>query len=69
MHILKTFTYSLTPWSEVLLEKLTDSQLVKKLPVFCPLENFKVPASCPYSEPDQSTPCFTLNPIYILLIP
>ena len=28
------FTYLLTPWSRVLLEKLTGSQLVKKLPAF-----------------------------------
>jgi hypothetical protein len=27
-------TYFLTPWSRVLLEKLTDSQLVKKFPAF-----------------------------------
>ena len=27
-------TYLLTPWSKVLLEKLTGSQLVKKLPTF-----------------------------------
>jgi hypothetical protein len=26
--------YSLTPWSRVLLEKLTGSQLVKKFPAF-----------------------------------
>jgi hypothetical protein len=28
------FTYLLTPWSRVLLEKLTGSQLVKKFPAF-----------------------------------
>jgi len=27
-------TYLLTPWSRVLLEKLTGSQLVKKFPTF-----------------------------------
>ena len=27
-------TYLLTPWSRVILEKLTDSQLVKKFPAF-----------------------------------
>jgi hypothetical protein len=27
-------TYFLTPWSRVLLEKLTDSQLIKKFPAF-----------------------------------
>jgi len=29
-----SFTYLLTPWSRVLLEKLTGSQLVKKFPTF-----------------------------------
>jgi hypothetical protein len=29
-----TFTYFLTPWSRGLLEKLTGSQLVKKIPAF-----------------------------------
>jgi hypothetical protein len=29
-----SLTHSLTPWSRVLLEKLTDSQLVKKFPAF-----------------------------------
>ena len=28
------FTYSLTPWSRDLFEKLTSSQVVKKLPLF-----------------------------------
>jgi hypothetical protein len=27
--------YLITPWSRVLLEKLTSSQLVKKFPAFC----------------------------------
>ena len=31
---LKTKTFLLTPWSRVLLEKLTGSQLVKKFPTF-----------------------------------
>jgi hypothetical protein len=35
----------LTPWSRVILEKLTVSQLVMKLPV-----------TCAYPEPDQSNP-------------
>jgi hypothetical protein len=30
-----SFTHSLTPWSRVLLEKLTGLQLVKKFPTFC----------------------------------
>ena len=29
-----SLTHSLTPWSKILLEKLTDSQLVKKFPAF-----------------------------------
>jgi len=49
----------LTPWSRVLLEKLTSSQLVKKFPVFYKTES-SLPhsqANCPYPEPDQSSPC------------
>ena len=34
VHIGLTFTYFLTPWSRVLLEKLTGSQIVKKIPAF-----------------------------------
>ena len=30
----KVYTYLLTPWSRVLLEKLTGLQLVKKFPAF-----------------------------------
>ena len=33
-------THSLTPWRRVLLEKLTDSQLVKKFPQFCGTRRF-----------------------------
>jgi len=33
-------TYFLTPWSRVLLEKLTSFQLVKKLPTFCGTQRF-----------------------------
>jgi hypothetical protein len=44
-----------------LLEKLTGSQLVKKLPAFFEPESslapLHVPATCPYSEADQSSPC------------
>jgi hypothetical protein len=54
-------TSSLTPWSRLLLEKLTGSQLVKKFPPFYGTRRFitafKVPATCPYPEPDQSSPC------------
>jgi hypothetical protein len=33
-------TYSLTPWSRVLLEKLTSFQLVKKFPTFYGIRRF-----------------------------
>ena len=56
MHILRPLTYLLTPWSTVLLEQLTGSQLVKKFSVFCSIQNFEVPATCLYPEPDQSSP-------------
>jgi len=32
--MLSNFTYLMTPWGRVILEKLTGSQLVKKLPAF-----------------------------------
>jgi hypothetical protein len=35
-----SLTHSLTPWSRVLLEKLTVLQLVKKLPTFCGTRRF-----------------------------
>jgi hypothetical protein len=46
-------TYLLTPWSTVLLEKLTGSQIVKKFPAFDGTRRFitaftQVPATCPY---------------------
>ena len=54
-------TYLLTPLNRVLLEKLTDFQLVKKFPTFYGNRNFitslTVPAVCPCPEPDQSSPC------------
>jgi hypothetical protein len=37
---LPIFTYSLTPWTSILLEKLTGSQLVKKCPVFYGTQRF-----------------------------
>jgi len=50
----------LTPNSRVVLEKLTDSQPVKKFPAFygtkSPLPHSQVPATFPYSEPAQSSP-------------
>jgi hypothetical protein len=53
--------YLRTPCSRVFLEKLTGSQLVKKFPHFTKpqgsLPHTQVPATCPYPEPDQSSPC------------
>jgi hypothetical protein len=54
-------TYCHTPRSTVLLEQLSVSQLVKKLPAFYGTEGslprLQVPATCPYLEPAQSSPC------------
>ena len=51
----------ITPCSRVLLEKLTGSQIVKKLPHFMEpessLSRLQELANCPYSEPYQSSPC------------
>jgi len=38
--ILEMITYLLTPWSRVLLEKLTGLQLVKKFPAFYGIQRF-----------------------------
>jgi len=50
----------LTPWSRVLLEKLAGSQLSRNSPYFVETEvllpYLQVPATCPYPEPDQSSP-------------
>ena len=68
----RTFSYSLTPWSRVLLEKLTGSQLAKKFPAFlkpkCSLPHLQVPATCPYPGPDRSSPCPTSHFLKIHLI-
>jgi hypothetical protein len=52
--------YLLTPWSRVLLEKLTGLQLVKKFPEFYGTQRFinafTISATCPYPEPAQSSP-------------
>jgi len=54
-------TYLLTPWRTVFLEKLTGSQLVKKFPHFMEpegsLPQLQVSATCPYPDPDKSSPC------------
>ena len=53
------YIYLLTPWSRVLLEKLT-SKLVKKFPAFMEPESPspypQVLATCPYPEPTPSSP-------------
>jgi hypothetical protein len=48
-------TYLLTPWSRVLLEKLTGFQLVKKFPAFYGTRRF-ITATCPHPEPSWSSP-------------
>jgi len=53
--------YLLTPASRVLLEKLTDLQLIKKLSrIFMEpegsLPHSQVPVTCPCPEPDGSSP-------------
>jgi len=53
-----SLTHSLTHRSRVLLENLTGSQLVKKLPAFYgtfSLPHSQVPTTCPYPVPDQSS--------------
>ena len=54
-----TLPYLLTPWSRVLLEKLT-SKLAKKFPAFVEPESpspyTQMPANCPYPEPAPSSP-------------
>ena len=56
-------TYLLTSWSVVLFEKQTSSQLVKNSPHFMELEGSLPPSlvssTCPYPEPDRSSPCPT----------
>jgi hypothetical protein len=53
-------TYLLTPWSRVLLEKLTVSAASQEIPrIFKPEGSSpysQVPATCPYPEPTPSSP-------------
>ena len=53
-------TYLLTPWSRVLLEKLTGLQLVKKFLAFYGTRKFiphsQMSVTCPYPEPARSSP-------------
>ena len=59
-------SYLLTPWSRVLLEKLTGSAASQEIPRFLEPEGSslysQVPATCPYTEPTPSSP---LNPLPI----
>jgi len=61
--------YLLAPWSRVLLEKLTGSQLVKKFPHFMEpkfsLQHSQVPANCPYPEPIPVDQSRSETPVYI----
>jgi hypothetical protein len=67
MQTCRTLTYLSTPCSRVLLQKLTGSRLVKKLPTFyetnVSLPHSEVPANCPYSEPARSSP-YPLIPLH-----
>jgi len=49
-------TYLLTPWSKVLLEKLTVLIYSRNSPHFTEPESSQVPATCPSPEPDRSSP-------------
>jgi hypothetical protein len=65
-----TFTYKLTPWNTVLLDKLTVTQLVKKFPAFYGPRRFIAlvsPSLVPIlSQMNQSTPS---HPISVRSIP
>jgi hypothetical protein len=66
-----THTYLLTPWSRVLLEKLTGFQLVKKFPAFTEPESSlpqsSGPANSPYPEPARPTSHFLKIHLNIIL--
>ena len=46
----------LTPWSRVLPGKLTGPQLLKKFPACYGNQRFITAFTCPYPEPDRSSP-------------
>ena len=58
--VMEIITYLLTPWSRVLLEKLTGSAGSQELTAFLEPEGSSpyshVPATCPYPEPTPSSP-------------
>ena len=59
--LIYSHTYLRAPLRRFLLEKLTGSQLDKKFPAVygtqSSLLHSQIPATCPYLEPDQSSPC------------
>jgi len=61
--------FLLAPWSRVLLEKLTVSQLVKKFPHFMErrfsLQHSQVPATFPYPELIPVDQSMSEAPVYI----
>jgi len=56
-----TTTPQLTPSNRVLLQKLTGSHPIQKFPAFYNLKgslpHSQQPTTCPYPQPDQSSPC------------
>jgi len=68
--------YLLTPWIRVLLQKLNDSQIIKKPPsnfmeIECSLPHSHVPTTWPSSDPDPSSPYLphlTFLKIYLNII-
>jgi len=60
LHPCSIFIRNRSPWSRVLLEKLTSSQMVKNFPYFMEpegsLPHSPVPATCPYAQPARSSP-------------
>ena len=71
-HRHESLPYLLTPWSTVLLEKLTRFQLAKKsmhlMEQEGSLPSLQEPTSCPYSEPDQSSPFPTLPSHFLKIL-
>jgi hypothetical protein len=71
-----SLTHTLTQWNVVLLEKLTGFQLVKEYPPFYRnqkfITTFTMPATCPYTDPAQFSPCspnhYLTIQLYIILL-
>ena len=74
--VVTQYTHLLTPWSRVLLEKLTGFQLVKKFPAFYGTRRFITAftsaSHLPYSETDRSSPYphipLPKDPSYIIFL-